>query len=694
MNRTASATSYQLPRLLLILTLLTLVISGCGGDSKSAEQSDYTVSSNGNGNGGTISPTSQSIKQGESASFTITPSQGYSATATGCSGSLIGATYTTAAVSSNCSVSVIFSKNSYDVSTTASEGGIITPANQNIDYAELAQFAVTAETGYYTASVSGCNGSLVGTTYTTAAVDADCNINAVFSKNIIDVTAPTPPTVNDLTTEDTTPTISGSFDASDAAGGFTVTVNSVTYPLSGSDLSNNANNWSLTIPAANALAIGSYQVVATATDGSGNAASDSTSGDSTRNALTINDLTAPTPPTVNDLTTEDTTPTISGSFDASDVAGGFTVTVNNVAYQLSGSNLSNNADDWSLTIPAANALAIGSYQVVATATDGSGNAASDTTSNELTINEDVTAPASPIVSSLTTDDTTPTISGSFDASDAAGGFTVTVNNVTYPLSGTSLSNNADDWSLTIPAANALAIGSYQVVATATDGSGNAATDTTSDELNIQESVSHTPLNDTGIIWGGNYSDGNNDTCIGETVNEQDCSSGRDVTANNDADGHAGFSYSKIDANGNDLAAGEDNWSCVKDNVTGLIWEVKQGGNGILRDEGLHDADDRYAWNYAKTSYVASVNAATLCGASDWRLPNIRELSGLVNYNRVNPAIDTVWFPNTKSSNFWSSSLFPGVSYNAWAAAFNVGSTHSESSVGATLYVRLVRGAGQ
>lgn len=70
-------------------------------------------------------------------------------------------------------------------------------------------------------------------------------------------------------------------------------------------------------------------------------------------------------------------------------------------------------------------------------------------------------------------------------------------------------------------------------------------------------------------------------------------SGLSVNNNDDSDGHAGFSFTKLDANGNELLANATDWSCVKDNVTGLIWEVKQGGNGTVGDEGLHDADDTY-----------------------------------------------------------------------------------------------------
>jgi len=38
------------------------------------------------------------------------------------------------------------------------------------------------------------------------------------------------------------------------------------------------------------------------------------------------------------------------------------------------------------------------------------------------------------------------------------------------------------------------------------------------------------------------------------------------------------SYSKLDASGNDLPESTTSWSMVRDNVTGLIWEIKNNFN--------------------------------------------------------------------------------------------------------------------
>ncbi|MHB8165168.1 MAG: Lcl domain-containing protein [Sulfuricella sp.] len=67
----------------------------------------YIVSTIAGANGG-ISPASQTVTQGHTASFTVSPNTGYKASASGCGGSLAGSTYTTGAITANCAVSATF----------------------------------------------------------------------------------------------------------------------------------------------------------------------------------------------------------------------------------------------------------------------------------------------------------------------------------------------------------------------------------------------------------------------------------------------------------------------------------------------------------------------------------------------------------------------------------------------------------
>ena len=218
------------------------------------------------------------------------------------------------------------------------------------------------------------------------------------------------------------------------------------------------------------------------------------------------------------------------------------------------------------------------------------------------------------------------------------------------------------------------------------------------------------LNDTGITTCGNATQ-NNQPCPLLDYPNQDGDSGRDVTANDDSDGHAGFSYTKISSTGAELPASATEWSCVKDNVTGLMWEVKTD------DGGLHDKDWTYSWyepdntkngGYAGTqnggdcggtsqcdtyAYVQAVNAAIWCGAKDWRMPTERELKSIVRRDRQYPTIDMDWFPNTLSTYYWSSSPVAG-GYDAWVVNFSNGDFNGTSpwdSKGNGSNLRLVRG---
>ena len=113
-----------------------------------------------------------------------------------------------------------------------------------------------------------------------------------------------------------------------------------------------------------------------ATDSAGNSNAAATSTD---NTVTFDNV-SPTV-TVNSLTTNDTTPVISGT--VSD--GTLSVIVNGVTYHAGDGNLVVSGSTWALTIPAGNALIVGTYEVAASATDSVGNTGADGTTNELVI---------------------------------------------------------------------------------------------------------------------------------------------------------------------------------------------------------------------------------------------------------------------------------------------------------------------
>lgn len=209
------------------------------------------------------------------------------------------------------------------------------------------------------------------------------------------------------------------------------------------------------------------------------------------------------------------------------------------------------------------------------------------------------------------------------------------------------------------------------------------------------------LNDTGITTCSN-ADTNNLDCPVTNFEGQDAEHGRDALAaagqlTKIGAGHAGFDFTKLDANGNDLSASASDWSCVRDNVTGLTWEVKTD------DGGIHDKDNTYRWGgigadaYGSEFYddwdvlVNASNTEALCGGGDWRVPKTGELESLVSLDRVLPAIDVAYFPYTFSSYFWSASAYASNLIYAWYVHFSNGHTYAGGNRSNYGRVRLVRG---
>lgn len=240
-------------------------------------------------------------------------------------------------------------------------------------------------------------------------------------------------------------------------------------------------------------------------------------------------------------------------------------------------------------------------------------------------------------------------------------------------------------------------------------------------------VSHAAgLNDTGIAHCGAAVSGNYAPCQGSEPTGQDAHSGRDAAAAAGelvkiGGGEAGFDFTALDAGGNptDPSSGANPHSCVRDNVTGLTWEVKTANGGLRDKDWLYswsaDAQpDEYAGEGAGLlcrntqtvsiecntyRYVVAVNAAGLCGHSDWRMPTRQELQSIVHYGRTNPAIDIGYFPNTGPGVYWTSTKVnvefkPGVMYMVYPEVESVSFYTGEFTAGEryqSYRIRLVRG---
>ena len=105
---------------------------------------------------------------------------------------------------------------------------------------------------------------------------------------------------------------------------------------------------------------------------------------------------------------------------------------------------------------------------------------------------------------------------------------------------------------------------------------------------------------------------------------------------------------------------------VTDQSTGLMWaRCPEGLSGTGCATGAAAA---FTWEGA----LLRARDSGLAGYTDWRLPDIKELSSLVEERCYAPAINLAVFPNTPSSYFWSASPGGSSSSYAWYVAFSNG----------------------
>ena len=151
---------------------------------------------------------------------------------------------------------------------------------------------------------------------------------------------------------------------------------------------------------------------------------------------------------------------------------------------------------------------------------------------------------------------------------------------------------------------------------------------------------------------------------------QDATHGRDALALAAQDklekvghGHGGYDFTKLDKDGNELDYSAEEYACIRDNYTGLIWEVKtnghwrsdlhsgkatyfwytpNGNNGGL--PGLSDNDTNQQWCANKgrcdtDKFIEDVNAVNYCGLKNWRLPTYSEIASIANVQSADYRMD-------------------------------------------------------
>jgi hypothetical protein len=106
---------------------------------------------------------------------------------------------------------------------------------------------------------------------------------------------------------------------------------------------------------------------------------------------------------------------------------------------------------------------------------------------------------------------------------------------------------------------------------------------------------------------------------------------------------------------------------VTDKVTELQW--KRCSEGQTWDGATCTGSATgYNWQGA----LQRADGADYAGNGDWRLPNVKELAGIVEQACSDPSIDLAVFPGTPAMRFWSSSPVTLNAGFAWFVSFDYG----------------------
>ena len=410
---------------------------------------DYTATNNGDGTWTLADDAVAALTEGSyTATVTATDPEGNVGTNTG----------TVVIDTTAPAAPTVEAGNGTEITGTAEAGATV---NVDVDGDGTPDFTVIAD-GDGNWSVTPDTPLADGVVVTATATDEAGNTSGPAS-DTVDAVAPVV-TINDVTTNDTTPALTGTVD--DPTATVVVTIDGNDYTAT----NNGDGTWTLADNAVAALAEGSYPTSVSSTDAAGNTV--------TNTGTVIIDVTAPTV-AINDLTTNDTTPELTGTVN--DPNAVVVVTIDGNDYTAT-----NNGDGtWTLADNIVALLAEGNYTAVVTATDAVGNVATDTSTvvidtsidennNGQTVTFDSISNDSGVAGDFITSDSTLIFNGTVDLGDNTA-LTVTVDGTSYTF-GTDPELTIDgsgNWSLDLTGTT-LPAGTYAVVATVTDEAGNSA----------------------------------------------------------------------------------------------------------------------------------------------------------------------------------------------------------------------------
>jgi hypothetical protein len=132
-------------------------------------------------------------------------------------------------------------------------------------------------------------------------------------------------------------------------------------------------------------------------------------------------------------------------------------------------------------------------------------------------------------------------------------------------------------------------------------------------------------------------------------------------------------FTRLAFDGTPMVCSKEEQVAVHDAETGLIWSADSLGEA----------------NWADAKKLTA--GCRLMGKEDWRLPTVKELLSLIDYERFDPAVDPEYFRGSYGWT-WSSTAAKEPSGYAWLVSLDVGLSNRDG-VDFRNHVRAVR-AGQ